>query len=54
MNRIYDPVKINEVIESLLDNDDHITAEEWLKDPTNIALENDRGDIALIRLALDF
>lgn len=52
INRTYNSEKINEAIESLLDNDEHVTAEEWLKDPTNIALENDRGDIALFEIGL--
>lgn len=52
INRTYNSEKINEAIESLLDNDEHVTAEEWLSDPTNIALENDRGDIALFEIGL--
>lgn len=52
ITQIYDPIKITEVIDSLLDDGEHLTAEEWLNDPTNIALENDRGDIALFEIGL--
>ena len=52
INRIYNAEKIDEAIGSLLDNDTNVTAEEWLSDPANIALENDRGDIALFEIGL--
>lgn len=52
VNRIYDTNKIDDAINLFLDDEGHITAEEWLQDPTNIALENDRGDIALFEIGL--
>lgn len=50
VDRIYDPVKVQPVLDYLLDGNGVENADEWLSNPTNIALENDLGDIALFEI----
>lgn len=45
--RTYDTVLIQNAIELLHEDGGNISAKEWLENPTNIALINDDGDIAL-------
>ncbi len=45
--RIYDLGKIKTAIQSLVKSTEKVDVEEWLADPTNIALENEHGDLAL-------
>lgn len=47
--RTYNKAKIAEAINEFLE-DTPVTAEEWLSDPTNIALENEAGDLALFEI----
>jgi hypothetical protein len=49
MTRIYDIDKVQTAINSLLDSEG-TDATEWLSNPTNIALENENGDIALFEI----
>jgi hypothetical protein len=45
--RIWDAVKIDKAICTLLKSDNEIDPIEWLSDPVNIVLENEHGDLAL-------
>lgn len=47
--RTYDTQLVQEAIENLHDGAD-VTADEWLSDPKNIALTNDKGDLALFEI----
>lgn len=48
--RTYDIIKVQEAIDCLHEDGIDIGAEEWLSLPTNIALTNDKGDIALFEI----
>lgn len=45
--RIWDAVKINTAIKYFLQTEDLVDPIEWLSNPLNIVLENDKGDLAL-------
>lgn len=45
--RTYDAVKIGEAIKHFLKTEEKVDVVEWLSNPANIALENDRGDLAI-------
>jgi len=48
--RTYDTEKVGSVIKDLLEKDTKVDPQEWLDKPTNIALTNDNGDIALFEI----
>ena len=48
--RTYDTQLVQQVIEGLHDDGINISAEDWLKVPTNIALVNDNEDVALFEI----
>lgn len=50
--RIWDAVKIDAAINTLLKDNEQVDAIDWLSDPVNIALENEQGDIALFEYGL--
>jgi len=45
--RIWDKVKVQAAFDGLLKEQGKVDAAEWLANPANIVLENDRGDLAL-------
>lgn len=50
--QIWDATKITEAISFLSKNTNTVDPVEWLANPTNIALENSHGDIALFEYGL--
>lgn len=45
--RTFDAIKIGQAIDTLMKDGPDVDAIEWLSNPVNIALENDKGDLAL-------
>jgi hypothetical protein len=45
--RIWDAVKISNAVKLFLKSENKVDVIEWLSNPDNIVLENDKGDIAL-------
>jgi len=50
--RTYDVNQVSEVIKDLLDSE-QVDPQEWLDLPTNIALTNDKGDVALFEIGFN-
>lgn len=50
--RIWDAVKIATAIKHFLGTEEQVDVIEWLSDPANIVLENDRGDLAIFEYGL--
>lgn len=50
--RTYDVALVQNAIEMLHEDGKNISAAEWLETPTNIALTNDQGDVALFEIGL--
>lgn len=45
--RTWDAVKISQAIKHFLKTEEKVDVIEWLSNPDNIVLENDRGDLAV-------
>lgn len=50
--RTYDALKISSAIKYFLQTEEFVDPIEWLSNPANIVLENDRGDLALFEYGI--
>lgn len=50
--RTWDAVKIGRAIKHFLKTEEQVDVVEWLANPSNIAFENDRGDLAIFEYGL--